>query len=381
MRRFARRLLGLCAVLLALGVVATKLWLSLSGPYLEALPAYPFCEESATALAGGNVVTALELAEAGGCEHEERAARSEWDSLSATFARCLDGVWTGRAEDAAGLACAVASDLVVFGDVRDLTRQGLSWTRGEATDPVLIALSATGIALTLAPQFGAGASLFKVARKAGTMSERLADSVTTLVRGGAFKAVGGLLSDAGRISLKLGPARATRALQYADTAEELSDVARFVDAVDQPLLALRWGGKRTVRLANDPDLVRAATLRGPAGLLLAAERGGAALLARKPLLVTVAKTLRQSSDAVLALAAGMATWLLRWAEWRFVLGAAGALLLLSLLLYPRRRGRASPAGARRGTRPGPDASSAARATGSAAYDRHGRQVWRAGKRD
>lgn len=344
MRRLLGRVIAVAAILVGLGAVAVKVWLTMSGPFIEALPAYPFCEEARSALASGNVAWSLELAEAGDCTDEEAEARRQWDSLSATFSRCIDGVWTGRADDAAGLACAVASDLVVFGDVRDLTRQGLNWSRGEDTDPVLIALSATGIALTLAPQFGAGASVFKVARRAGTLSDRLASSVMGMLRRGSFRPLGGLLSDAGRISAKVGPPKATRALEYADSAEELSEVARFVDAVDEPLLALRWGGKRMLRLTDDPALFTEAIKRGPPGLILASERGAAALLTRKPLVVTAAKTVYRNPEAVVAATAALATWLLRWAEWTYVLVAAGVLILAGLLLYPygprrvRRRG-------------------------------------------
>ena len=374
MRRFVRRLVALVAILLGLGAVAVKVWLGMAGPFIEALPPYPFCEEAQAALDSGSVAWSLELAEAGGCTGVEAEARRAWDSLSATFSRCIDGVWTGRADDTAGLACAVASDLVIFGDVRDLTRQGLTWTRGEATDPVLIALSATGIALTLAPQFGAGASLFKVARRAGTLSERLADSIMTLLRRGSFRPLGGLLTDAGRISVKVGPAKATRALQYADSAEELADVARFVDSVDEPLLALRWAGKRTLRLTDDPALFATALKRGPPGLILAAERGGAALLARKPLLVTIAKTVYKSPEAILAGAAALATWLLRMSDWTYVLAAAGVLIVGGLLFYPfgaahrqRRGGRGGRGG---GGGDGP------RVTGLPPTKR---RVWRAGQ--
>jgi len=345
MRRFFRRLIAVTAILVGAGAVAVKIWLTMSGPFIEALPPYPFCEEARAALTGGNVAWSLELAEAGGCTEVEGEARREWDSLSAAFSRCVDGVWTGRADDAAGLACAIASDLVVFGDVRDLTRQGLNWSKREDTDPVLIALSATGLALTLAPQFGAGASVFKVARRAGTLSDRLASSIMGLLRRGSFRPLGGLLSDAGRISAKVGPPKATRALQYADSAEELSEVARFVDAVDDPLLALRWGGKRTLRLTDDAALFTEAVKRGPPGLILASERGAAALLTRKPLLVTAAKTVYRNPEAILAATAALATWLLRWTDWTYVLVVAGVLIVGGLLSYPygpareKRRGR------------------------------------------
>src|SRR5690606_14089998 len=132
---------------------------------------------------------------------------------------------------------------------------------------------------------------------------------------------------------------------YADSAEELADVARFVDSVDEPLLALRWAGKRTLRLTDDPALFATAVERGPPGLILAAERGGAALLARKPLLVTIAKTVYKSPEAVLAAAAALATWLLRAAGWAYALAAAGVLIVFGLLCYPYGRAGRTRSGA------------------------------------
>lgn len=340
MTRFLRRLLAAVVILLALGLVAMKAWLELSGPYLEALPYHPFCAEAATALARDDVAGALELAEAGGCETVTTQAQERWDSLAATFERCIGGIWTGEAEDAASLTCAIASDLVVFGDVRDLTRQGLSWSRGEETDIVLVSLSAAGIALALMPQVGAGASLLKVARKAGTLSDRLASAAYALFKQREWRALGGLLGDAGRISTKVGPARATRALAYADSADELADVARFVEAAPNPLLGLKWGGKRVMRLTDDPDLYAHALARGRPGLVLAGERGAAALLTRKPVILALAKVIYRDPTALLLGLVGLASWILGWLSWQNVVIAACALLLVAALMLPRRsRGR------------------------------------------
>src|SRR5688572_9059556 len=109
MSRFVRRCLAALAVLVAFGAVALKGWLGLTGPYLEGLPYYPFCAEAATLLVRDDVPGAMELAEAGECESVSARAKERWDSLAATFERCIGGVWTGEAEDAASLACAVAS--------------------------------------------------------------------------------------------------------------------------------------------------------------------------------------------------------------------------------------------------------------------------------
>src|SRR5690606_34146122 len=148
---------------------------------------YPYCTAAATALQEERYLDALELAEAGGCDAELAEARAARDGLAARFERCVSGAWSGRGEDAFGIGCAVASDLVVFGDVRDLTREGLAWLRGEEPDEVLMALSAAGIALTFTPQIGAGASLFKAARRAGALGDGFARSLVKLARDRAWR--------------------------------------------------------------------------------------------------------------------------------------------------------------------------------------------------
>lgn len=327
MRRLLRRLLGALLVALAVVLVGAKLWLDGGGPYLEALPAFDHCAASRAARMGGDPQEAIELAEAGGCEAELASARREWDAFLARALRCLGGVWTGRGEDAFGVACAVASDVVVLGDVRDLARQGMAWLHGDDPDEVLAALSAAGIVLTLTPQVDAGVSLLKVARRAGSLGERLGASVARLARERAWRPLAGLLGDAGRISLEVGPAGAARALAYADDADELAALARFVESAPNALLGLRWGGKGVARVA-DAELYSAAMRRGPAGVELAVARGGRALLARQPLIVLAAKSVWKSADA----ASSLVAFLIRWAKWPWV-GGAAALLGLTGLAY------------------------------------------------
>jgi len=333
-KRLSRAAVALVLVVAALGLVGGKAWLELSGPYLEALPAYPYCDEARTALDEGNHADAIELAEAGDCVEVISAAEAEWNRLSAIFGRCVNGIWTGRGEDAYGIGCAVASDLVVFGDVRDLTRQGVAWFRGEETDEVLVALSAAGVALTFVPQAGASTSLLKVARRAGALGERLAKSVVRLVSERAWGALGGVLTDTARIGRKLPAARATRVLAYADDTADVATLARFVEAAPNPALGLKWGGKAVTRLADD-GLYAEAMLRGPAGIELAARRGAKALLKRQPLVIFVAKSVYGNAEAAWRLV----PFLLRWLSWPWAAGTAGALALLAAILYPRRRRR------------------------------------------
>ncbi len=62
MKRLLRRGLGLLLMLLALALVASKLWLEYDGPYLEALDPYPFCQEAQAALDDDRVLDAIVLA-------------------------------------------------------------------------------------------------------------------------------------------------------------------------------------------------------------------------------------------------------------------------------------------------------------------------------
>jgi hypothetical protein len=334
--RLLRLVLAPVLVLLGVAVLGGKAWLAASGPFVEALTPYPFCEEASRALAEDRVADALELAEAGACSVVEAQARARWVGAAATLERCWAGVWTGHGADAAAVGCAVASDLVIFGDVRDLTRQALAWGQGEATDPVLIGLSTAGMVLTFAPHVGAGNAVLKVARRAGALSGGLARSVTGLVRQRAWRPLAALFTDAGRVGASLGTARATRALAYADTPAELAALARFVERSPHPLAALRLGGKRVTSIGDDA-LYRLGLSRGPAGLALVAERGAGALLSRQPLLIWAAKSVHKHPDELAAFLLTLAPWTLRLATWPLVAAVAGLAFLGAAVTWPTRR--------------------------------------------
>jgi hypothetical protein len=339
MKRIARSIAAVALVAVALTALLAKGALDAGGPYLEALPDHPYCRDAEWALAEDRVADALELAEAGACPSALQRARARWDAVAATFARCAGGVWTGRGEDAAAVGCAIASDLVVFGDVRDLSRQGVAWARGEATDPVLIGLSAVGLVATFAPHVDAGGALLKAARRAGALSDGLARATVRLVRAGTWNPLVTMLSDAGRLARRLGPAGGARALRYADDADDVAALARFADAAPHPLLALRWAGKGAVRLADDAAVYAVALAKGPDGLALAAARGGRALLARQPVLVAFAKAVHRDPAALAAFVAWLAGVLLRWATWPVVAAFAAVALLAAATIAPRARAR------------------------------------------
>src|ERR1041384_8211345 len=110
-------------------------------------------------------------------EAAERDAAAP-SSRIASFAR---GFVTGKPEDVASAAGMLTGDLFVFGDVRDVIREGWHGLRGEEVDKVVLGLAGTGIAVTaglyasagLAAPARAGLSVAKAARRGGQLGAPL----------------------------------------------------------------------------------------------------------------------------------------------------------------------------------------------------------------
>ncbi|MDI4663775.1 hypothetical protein K9U40_05460 [Xanthobacter autotrophicus] len=184
------------------------------------------------------------------------------------------GFVTGEPRDPAGLAGAAASDLMVWGDIRDAGREGLKLARGEDADELILGLSAVGIAVTAGTYATVGASLpvrigislVKVARRTGRLSASLARSFTRAVHesvdffalrrlaaapssvdAAAVKGVirterltdlTRLLDDAARIEAKAGTRAALEGLKVADNGRDLARVARLAEAKGSQTLAI-----------------------------------------------------------------------------------------------------------------------------------------------
>jgi hypothetical protein len=96
-----------------------------------------------------------------------------------------NGFVSGDAPNEAGLAGAVAADLIGIGDVRDLYTQASRYLAGEEIDPLIIGLATVGLGLTAAtvatlgatgPE-EAGISTLKAVKRAGRLSPLLAREV------------------------------------------------------------------------------------------------------------------------------------------------------------------------------------------------------------
>lgn len=127
------------------------------------------------------------------------------------------------------LSGAVAADLFVVGDVRDLLIQGGRYAVDGESDEVIVALSALGLATTLAPQVDWVPALLKVARKAGSMSRGLQEFLVGAVKSRKAGAVESLAGDVGAMARHSSPAAAVRLLRYVDDPTDAARLARFLE--------------------------------------------------------------------------------------------------------------------------------------------------------
>ncbi len=171
------------------------------------------------------------------------SARQEVARAASRFGR---GLVTGEADNMAGLAGAATGDLLVFGDLRDLAREGSRWASGEEADKLMMGLAAVGLMVTAgtyasvgeAAPLRAGVSLFKVARRAGKVGFSLAADFDRALRAGEGGRVALAVADMGRIEAKAGARTALEGLRHADELSDLSRVSRLAEAKGRSSLAV-----------------------------------------------------------------------------------------------------------------------------------------------
>ena len=181
--------------------------------------------------------------------------------------RFATGLVTGTADDFASLSGTVAGDLFVFGDIRDVVREGKHLATGEETDRLVLGLATVGLAVTAATYVSvggvapvrAGLSMVKDARKVG----RLGEGLTQWAGRSAREVVDApLLQQAVAKSSVLRPGETVRAIKAAYRAEKAGALVRLAKDVGRVgEKAGTRGALDTLRIAQGPkDVARAARL-------------------------------------------------------------------------------------------------------------------------
>ena len=194
-------------------------------------------------------------------------AVTEANSTSQIARRFATGLVTGNADDVASLSGTVAGDLFVFGDIRDIVREGKHLAMGEDTDHLVLGLATAGLAVTAATYVSvggaapvrAGLTLVKDARKVGRLGEGLTQWAGRSARG---MVDGPMLQQAVATGSVLRPGQTMTAIKAAFRAEKagaLVRVAKDVGRVSEK--AGMRGALDSLRIAEGPkDIARAARL-------------------------------------------------------------------------------------------------------------------------
>ena len=195
------------------------------------------------------------------------------DGSASHFAkRFATGLVTGNADDAGSLSGTVAGDLFVFGDIRDVVREGKHLVMGEDTDRLVLGLAATGLAVTAATYVSmggvapvrAGLTLVKDARKVGRLGEGLTEWAGRSARGIVD---GPMLEDAVATSTITSPGQTVSAIRAAFNAEKAGALVRMAKDVGRiSEKAGTRGALDTLKMAEGPeDVARAARLAESSG--------------------------------------------------------------------------------------------------------------------
>jgi len=194
-------------------------------------------------------------------------AVAEQNSTSHFAKRLATGLVTGDGDDVASLSGTVAGDLFVFGDIRDVVREGKHLAMGEDTDRLILGLATAGLAVTAATYVSvggvaplrAGLTLVKDARKVG----RLGEGLTQWAGRSARQIVDApMLQNAVATGSVLRPGQTVSAIKAAFRAEKAGALVRLAKDVGRVSeKAGMRGALDTLRIAEGPkDVARAARL-------------------------------------------------------------------------------------------------------------------------
>ena len=180
----------------------------------------------------------------------EKDQKSWWNRTK----RTAIGFATGEGQSLEELGGSVASDMFLYGDVRDLIKH--SWykvTKNEKGDDFIITLAACGLVTEFVDVVDWVPAVLKAFRKVGALSKKmvgfLSDGMKRVIK--TRKVDGELKSLFSGIKLmtdSLGFARASQVMRHADTAADVAMLAKAAKvAPNETYLMVKYSGKKGVK--------------------------------------------------------------------------------------------------------------------------------------
>lgn len=174
---------------------------------------------------------------------EAQSPANQRKRMAGSFGR---GFVTGETKDAGSLVGAATGDLIGWGDVRDLAREGWHAATGQDVNKWLAGLSAVGLGVTAwtysslgaAAPVREGVSVVKAATRTGRLSKGLIESVARLFATGQAERVGAALADLGKVQGKAGARAAIAGLRETRSVGEISKLTALATARGRGTLAV-----------------------------------------------------------------------------------------------------------------------------------------------
>ena len=245
------------------------------------LPGVDYLTEVRTLRTEKRFAEALMVAEAGlpeltGADREallkeQKETREEQESVLRKGKELLRGALVGEGDSLEALIGAVAADMFVVGDIRDLMIQGGRLAVDGESDELILALSAVGVLTTVMPEIDWIAAFLKVAKKAGALTRHMVEQLVRIIRRANDTRDYAELKRVFRyfrvVADKATPAGALRLLRHIDDPKEVAIVADFLKRQPAGGFVLHVAGKEGV------DIVKTSVRESETALVLAARKG------------------------------------------------------------------------------------------------------------
>lgn len=266
------------------------------GASLASIPNYNYVPDIRKLKSEGKLIEALEMARfvmrqsdmPGQAEASEleQELQSEIGSVWGRSKRVANGFVNGSGNSVEELCGGIASDMVIWGDIRDLLKQGYYGVTGNETDPVIVALAGVGLATEALDAADWAPAVLKAFRKIGALSRKFSDFlIMACKRSAKARKLDGALKTAFKnlrgLVDTMGLARASAIFKHVDAPADLSAIGKVAKkSADAAYFTVRNGGAEGVdvirRLGGTEagiTAMTAAAKKGPSGIAWL-KRGG-----------------------------------------------------------------------------------------------------------
>lgn len=232
----------------------------------------PLTVEAAALKASGQLAEAKMLADfviehpQSGDAREAQLLATEIDqSLASTASKIKRfgvGAVSGEVTDTASLLGSLSLDLFVIGDIRDLAVQGWKQIRHDNGDELIMALSAIGLATTLAPQIDWAPALMKAFKRTGSFSRPFIRSLKSTgrqaVKSGDFGKLKGVVTGFGNAARHIGPGPLRGVMKNVDKVADLKKVGKAAkrDPAGTYVLTTIFGKNGVKKISHNGSNIR-----------------------------------------------------------------------------------------------------------------------------